>query len=439
MVYSKLKYLPTSHKLLISLDTEFIFMALQLTYVLVLAFLALLVVSFVISTYRKFGFRNSLLGFIQDDERLSHGIIFQIIIGVLFISASLAILGYLKVTTQNPLIILAPIVIVSTILGFHNTSVGTAVGLFGGSFGPFLYSIIFESISYYLQFLWLWMLINLAGYVTGWLAGTIVIGQKKCEVAAFLFEVKIMKIEQAVYDLPMAIYSIIVNSFQETGLGKPVLKKSFSGSMISSLQQNAGGAMKFSQTMFFASKKRRMFAELRNLWTNRSRYKTPSQLLSAFLNMWLAYKIEVTLKVFKGKVNVGVVAFCETPSIIWAPLDIRGLCTKVYDGFLKYLISQKISFKSISEGPVVVSFLDFIAKSHQFKVETFGEKQTHPSGPISRVMFNSLKHIESFALRPTLIDKIREISSFKWVILAFNALLTFIFGRLLEILMKTLI
>lgn len=418
------------------MDIEFIFVALRLAYILILAFLTTLVLSFVISVYRKFGFINAFREFIRDGERLTHGIIFQIIIGTLLISVSLAVLGCLKVTTQNLLLILTPIVVVSTVLGFYNTSVGTAVGLFGGSSGLFLYSILFEGISYYLQFLWLWMLINLAGYVTGWLAGTIVIGQKKCEVTAFLIEVEMVKMEQVVHDFPATISSVVVDSFQEVILKKPSFKKSFSGSIITSLQQNAGGAMKFSQNLLFMSKKRRTFAELRNLWSTKSQYNTPSQLMSAFLNMWLVYKTEVILKAFKGNVKVGVVAFCETPSLIWVPLNIRYLCTKIYDGLLKFLFSQKINFESISDGPVIVSFPNFIAKSHQFRVETFGERRTLPSGPISRSMLSSLKRIESLAMRPTLIDKIREISSFKWVILAFNALLTLVYGRLLEILIK---
>jgi len=415
------------------LAVELILLVLSAAYAVVAVFLAFLTVCFLVSFHRKFGLIQSIRGFLHDPDRFDHSIIAQIVVGVVSTSALLHLAGMIKIDPENFLLLLTPLIAVPTLLGFRNTSVGTAVGLYGGLVGLVSYAIGRGDGSFYLQHLWLWLPLNVSGYLAGWIAGTIVVGQKKCENIVFALDANVRNAYQVVDDIPQAISSAVVRSYTDLALVEPVFAKSISGAVAMGMGSDSSAGLKLHQILTYASSHRRTIEEILMTLSVRTSYRTPSQVMGAYLNSFASYNTVITLQTTEdiNILRIGVAMFHESPSLVWCPALVFYLLEKVHDRILEALRGRGYTIKE-TIAPSMISFPANIQRSHQYLVDALKEVRPTLSGLLSKEHVCNLKYVEALALEPTRMEKIRESKILRLAVLFLNSILALVYNQVLQ-------
>ncbi len=428
---------------------QFVFDLLGTIYIAVIAFLIFLAICILVSAHRKFGVIPSIRLFLKDRKRFEHGMIAQIVAGVVLMAILLFLIGVGAQAFRNLqtsvaphtldeylqihfILVLAVLIIPPTLLGFQHTSIGVAVGLYGGLLGMFSYAVGLGGWNAYERALWLWLPLNLAGYIAGWMAGTIVVGQRKCEALVFALDIKIRNARDIIRVIPDLVSSFVGAAHSELTHANPIITISKSGIIAMNVEPGSTGGLRLRQVVTCRSQHRRTFEEIARTFSAEKSYHTPSQLMGAYLNSFASYKTVVTLQTCEERTDVlkmGVVVFHESPSLVWCSEKTFHLIKRIYAEILEGL--KKHEYEIVwSLSPSLAGFPGNIQRSHEYVIDSLEETRPY-SANLSKEYVNSLSYIEALVLEPTLIDRIRDSKLLKLVAAFLNSFLAYVYNQAL--------
>lgn len=427
-----------------------ILLILTVIYAVVVSFLVFLLACFMLSCHLKFGILRSIKGYFVDPDRFDHGMIAQVFVGIVGSSIWTYIIGIINISSTchfwiapcDFLMLLGPLVALPTISAFRNTGVGDAIGLYGGVAGFFTYVAASYATgvnrgglgadSAFTTTMSLWLFLTIGGYLAAWITGAIIVSQKKCEKLIFSFDLKVKTLEQLLEDVPGIICETIGKAYAKLGFQSPNVSESTSGFVATEVKSTFAGAGDVKLTLWYASPQRRILEEIRRTRLTRSSYRTPSQLLAAYLNLFASYNTVITLRAKDALgVEMGVSVFHESPSFTWCPVAVFRLSEQLHDQLTRSLRSAGYPITDVAP-PSLLTFPGNIQRSNLYRVDALYQVRPSLSVRLSAEYNGRLEFVKELALESTRMDEIRESNLVRLGVLFLNSILAVLYSAIVQ-------